>query len=55
MPRSPSGAQVGPARLQINVYNVLDKDYIVSGHGTSAILNLPGAPRTVLGTVRFGL
>lgn len=48
-------AQVGAARLQINVYNVFDKDYIVSGHGTSAILNLPGAPRTVLGTVRFGL
>ncbi|WP_240198113.1 TonB-dependent siderophore receptor [Novosphingobium sp. P6W] len=48
-------AQVGPARLQINLYNVFDKNYIVSGHGTSAILNLPGAPRTVLGTIRFGL
>ncbi len=47
-------AQVGPARLQINVYNIFNKDYIVSGHGTSAILNLPGAPRTVLGTVRVG-
>lgn len=48
-------AQVGPARLQINVTNVFDKKYIVSGHGTSAILNLPGAPRTVLGTIRLGL
>jgi len=48
-------AQVGPARLQINLYNVFDKNYIVSGHGTSAILNLPGAPRTVLGAIRFGL
>lgn len=48
-------AQVGPARLQLNLYNVFDKNYIVSGHGTSAILNLPGAPRTVLGTIRFGL
>lgn len=47
--------QVGPARLQLNVTNVFDKKYIVSGHGTSAILNLPGAPRTVLGTVRFEL
>jgi catecholate siderophore receptor len=48
-------AQIGPARLQLNVYNVFNKDYIVSGHGTSPLLNLPGAPRTVLGTVRFGL
>jgi catecholate siderophore receptor len=48
-------AQVGPARLQLNVYNVFDKHYIIAGHGTSAILNLPGAPRTVLGTIRFGL
>ena len=47
--------QVGPARLQINVYNLFDKNYIVSGHGTSPLLNLPGAPRTVLGTVRFAL
>lgn len=46
--------QVGPARLQINVNNVFDKKYIISGHGTSAWLNLPGAPRTVLGTVRLG-
>lgn|GEM_PF-2054662 len=47
--------QVGPARLQINVYNLFDKNYIVSGHGTSPLLNLPGAPRTVLGTLRFAL
>jgi catecholate siderophore receptor len=47
-------AEVGPARFQINVYNVFNKNYIVSGHGTSAILNLPGATRTVLGTVRVG-
>ena len=48
-------AQVGPARLQLNVYNMFDRDYIVSGHGTSPILNLPGAPRTLLATLRFGL
>ena len=48
-------SRVGPARLQLNVYNLFNRNYIVSGHGTSAILNLPGAPRTVLGTVRIGL
>ncbi|WP_395335821.1 TonB-dependent receptor [Novosphingobium sp. BL-8H] len=47
--------QVGPARLQLNVYNLFDKNYIISGHGTSPLLNLPGAPRTVLGTIRFAL
>lgn len=47
--------QAGPARLQLNVYNLFDRRYIVSGHGTSPNLNLPGAPRTVLGTVRFDL
>lgn len=47
-------AEFGPARFQVNVYNVFNRNYIVSGHGTSAILNLPGAPRTVLGTVRVG-
>jgi catecholate siderophore receptor len=46
---------IGPARLQVNIYNLFDKRYIVSGHGTSANLNLPGAPRTILGTLRFGL
>lgn len=46
---------VGPARLQLNLYNVFDKKYIIAGHGTSPLLNLPGAPRTVLGTLRFGL
>ena len=46
-------ANLGPARFQINAYNLFDKHYIVSGHGTSELLNLPGAPRTILGTVRF--
>ncbi|UIJ44202.1 TonB-dependent siderophore receptor [Sphingomonas cannabina] len=48
-------ANLGPARFQINAYNLFDKHYIVSGHGTSALLNLPGAPRTILGTVRFAM
>jgi catecholate siderophore receptor len=48
-------AEFGPVRLQINVYNLTDKHYIISGHGTSPLLNMPGAPRTVMGTVRFAL
>jgi catecholate siderophore receptor len=44
-------AQFGPVRLQVNAYNLADKHYIVSGHGTSPILNIPGAPRSVMGTV----
>ncbi len=48
-------ANVGPVRLQLNVYNLFDKKYIVSGHGTSPLLNMPGAPRTVLGTIRFAI
>lgn len=46
-------AQVGPVRLQINAYNLANRRYIVSGHGTSPILNIPGAPRSVIGTVRL--
>lgn len=48
-------AKLGSARLQLNAYNVFDKRYIVSGHGTSPLLNLPGAPRTVIATLRFDL
>jgi catecholate siderophore receptor len=39
--------------LQLNVYNVLDRKYIVAGHGTSPNLNLPGAPRSAQITARF--
>ena len=46
-------AQVGPVRLQLNAYNITNKRYIIAGHGTSPILNLPGAPRSVIGTARF--
>ena len=46
-------AQIGPVRLQLNAYNLTNKRYIIAGHGTSPILNLPGAPRSVIGTVRF--
>lgn len=47
--------KIGPARLQLNAYNLFDKRYIVSGHGTSPLLNLPGAPRTVIATAHFDL
>lgn len=46
-------ANIGPVRLQVNIYNLTSERYIVSGHGTSPLLNVPGAPRTVLGTARF--
>ncbi|MDE1147140.1 MAG: TonB-dependent siderophore receptor [Azospirillaceae bacterium] len=42
----------GHVRLQVNVYNLTDERYIVSGHGTSINFNQPGAPRSVMGTVR---
>ncbi len=47
-------ADFGPARLQINAYNLFDEKYIISGHGSSPLLNVPGGPRTILATVRFG-
>ena len=48
-------ARLGIARVQLNASNLFDTRYIVSGHGTSPILNLPGAPRTVIATVRLEL
>jgi catecholate siderophore receptor len=39
--------------LQLNVYNLFDREYIVSGHGVSPNLNLPGVPRTAQLTVRY--
>lgn len=39
--------------LQLNVNNLFDRKYIISGHGTSANLNLPGAPRNVQLTARY--
>ena len=39
--------------LQLNINNLFDRDYIVSGHGTSRNLNLPGAPRNVQLTARY--
>lgn len=43
----------GPVVAQLNVTNIFDRAYIVSGHGTSAHLNLPGAPRAAMLTLRY--
>lgn len=45
--------RLGPVLAQVNVTNIFDKYYIVSGHGTSANLNLPGAPRAAMLTLRY--
>ncbi|KXU32404.1 TonB-dependent receptor [Sphingobium sp. 22B] len=45
--------RLGPITAQVNVTNIFDKHYIVSGHGTSANLNLPGAPRAAMVTLRY--
>ncbi|SHN33479.1 catecholate siderophore receptor [Duganella sacchari] len=39
--------------LTLNVQNLADKAYTVSGHGSSKNLNLPGAPRSVQLTARY--
>jgi catecholate siderophore receptor len=39
--------------LQLNLMNVFDRKYIVSGHGSSKNLNLPGAPRSLQLTARY--
>jgi catecholate siderophore receptor len=37
----------------LNLYNLFNKGYIVSAHGSNANLNLPGAPRSVMATLRY--
>jgi catecholate siderophore receptor len=39
--------------LQLNVFNLFDRKYIIAGHGSAPNLNLPGAPRNAQVTVRF--
>lgn len=43
----------GSIVAQLNVTNIFDRAYIASGHGTSAHLNLPGAPRAAMLTLRY--
>lgn len=45
----------GPLVVQLNVNNLFDEAYIVSGHGSSPNLNLPGAPRSAMVTLRYAL
>jgi catecholate siderophore receptor len=45
----------GPLVAQLNISNLFDEGYIVSGHGTSPNLNLPGAPRSAMVTLRYAL
>lgn len=40
--------------VQLNLRNLFDRAYYVSGHGSSANLNLPGAPRNATVTLRHG-
>jgi len=39
--------------IQFNLNNIFNTGYIVSGHGTSPNLSLPGAPRNVALTLRY--
>ncbi|CAM4305925.1 TonB-dependent receptor-like beta-barrel domain-containing protein [Comamonas aquatilis] len=39
--------------LQLKLNNLFDRRYIVSGHGSSANLNLPGAPRSAQLIARY--
>ncbi|WP_369820732.1 TonB-dependent receptor [Rhizobacter sp. Root1221] len=39
--------------VQLNVFNLTDREYIVAGHGSSPQLNLPGAPRSAQLTARL--
>lgn len=41
--------------VQLNLNNLGDTRYIVSGHGSSPNLSLPGAPRNVALTLRYSL
>jgi len=43
----------GPFEAQLNVYNLFNQGYIVSAHGSNANLNMPGAPRSVMATIRY--
>ncbi len=45
--------RVGAVDLQLNVRNLLDRDHLVSGHGSAPNLNMPGAPRSASLTARY--
>ncbi|WP_016833304.1 TonB-dependent receptor [Herbaspirillum lusitanum] len=41
--------------VQLNINNIFNTGYIVSGHGSSPNLSLPGAPRNVALTLRYSM
>jgi catecholate siderophore receptor len=45
--------RMGPWDLQLKLNNLLDRRYIVSAHGSSPNLNLPGAPRSAQVVARY--
>ncbi|MFC5513408.1 TonB-dependent receptor [Massilia jejuensis] len=47
------GGRLGQFDVQLNLRNLFDKRYVVSGHGTAPNLNLPGAPRSAQLTARY--
>ncbi|HEY0844610.1 MAG TPA: TonB-dependent siderophore receptor [Noviherbaspirillum sp.] len=47
------GYRLAKLDLQLNINNLFDRKYIVSGHGSAPNLNLPGAPRNVQITARY--
>ncbi|WP_240610167.1 TonB-dependent receptor [Sphingomonas pokkalii] len=48
-------ARFGKLKAQLNVRNIFNRDYIVSGHGTVGNLNMPGAPRSAMVTLRYAI
>lgn len=48
-------ARLGKFKAQLNIRNIFDRDYIISAHGTVGNLNMPGAPRSVMLTLRYAI
>lgn len=48
-------ARLGKLKAQVNLRNIFDRDYTLSGHGTVGNLNMPGAPRSVMLTLRYAI
>ena len=45
--------RVGPWDVQLKLNNLLNRRYIVAGHGSVPNLNLPGAPRSAQVVARY--
>jgi catecholate siderophore receptor len=48
-------ARLGKLKAQLNIRNIFDRGYIASAHGTVGNLNMPGAPRSVMLTLRYAI